>query len=596
VRILLILFCTLLVLSPVSAQQLPVRSDSIVVTGTWEPLTLDELDRSVTVLPLRADTLLLNSWMDALRLDSSLDLGERAPNGVQTDVSIRGATFGQTLVLLNGIRISDAQSGHHNMDLPIPPEGISRVEVLHGSGSTLYGSDAVGGVINVIADPPESSEFRLRTSVGNFGVNQERGSLSLVGSELAEQIAFSRDFSSGFRPDRDYRNLAIDSETHWLSPVGASDVTLAYDDRPFGADQFYGNFNSWEDTKTWFGSVRQAIGENTEASFAFRRHSDLFVLFRDQPEIYTNHHAVESYVATLRRNETLHKNIKLHYGGEFYRDAIVSNNLGNHQRDYGAVYASIDVRALRRFSFSAGIRENAYGSLSVESSPSVSGGVWINAHLKMRASASHAFRLPTYTDLYYHDPANVGSPNLRPERAWSYETGLQWTPASRLRADVAVFHRSERDGIDYVRTSATDVWRATNVDRLQFTGVEASVDAQVSNTQTVSLRYTAIHGAQAAFVDLMSRYVFNYPSQSAVAEWRGSFSHHLLARTRVGALNRRAADPYALWDIYGAWGEHALRPFVQLTNITSTHYEEIPGVVMPGRAIVGGVEWSIGWK
>jgi iron complex outermembrane receptor protein len=94
----------------------------------------------------------------------------------------------------------------------------------------------------------------------------------------------------------------------------------------------------------------------------------------------------------------------------------------------------------------------------------------------------------------------------------------------------------------------------------------------------------------------MSRYVFNYPSQSAVAEWRGSFSHHLLARTRVGALNRRARDPYALWDLYGAWGEHALRPFVQLTNITATHYEEIPGIVMPGRAVVGGVEWSIGWK
>ena len=592
----LLIIGTLLVLSPAGAQQLPVRSDSIVVTGTWEPLNLDELDRSVTVLPLRADTVLLNSWMDALRLDSSIDLGERAPNGVQSDVSIRGASFGQTLVLLNGIRINDAQSGHHNMDLPIPPEGISRVEVLHGSGSTMYGSDAVGGVINVITDPPESSEFRLRTSVGNFGVNQERGSLSLVGSGLAEQIAFSRDFSSGFRPDRDYRNLAIDSTTHWLSPLGASDVTLAYDDRPFGADQFYGNFNSWEDTKTWFASMRQAIGENTEASFAFRRHSDLFVLFRDQPEIYTNHHAVESYVGTLRRSETLRKNVKLHYGAEFYRDAIVSNNLGNHQRDYGAGYVSIDVRALQRFSFAAGIRENVYGSLSVESSPSVSGGMWINAHLKLRASASHAFRLPTYTDLYYHDPANLGSPNLRPERAWSYETGMQWTPAARLRADVAVFHRRERDGIDYVRTSATDIWRATNVDRLRFTGVEASVDARLSTAQTVSLRYTAIHGAQAAFVDLESRYVFNYPSQSAVAEWRGSFSHHLLARTRVGALNRRGRDPYALWDLYGAWGEHALRPFVQLTNIAATHYEEIPGVVMPGRAIVGGVEWSVGWK
>jgi iron complex outermembrane receptor protein len=596
VPFLLVLVCWLLVSNTAPAQQLPARSDSIVVTGTWEPLTLDELDRSVTVLTVRADELLLNSWMDVLRLDPSIDLGERAPNGVQSDISIRGASFGQTLVLLNGIRINDAQSGHHNMDLPVPPESISRVEVLRGAGSTMYGSDAVGGVINVITDPPESSEFHLRASAGNFGVNQERGSLSLVHAAIAEQITFSRDFSSGFRPDRDYRNLAFGSSTHWLSTLGASDVTLAYDDRPFGADQFYGNFNSWEDTKTWFASLRQAIGQNTEASFAFRRHSDLFVLFRDQPEIFTNHHAVESYVGTLRRTERLSENVSLHYGAEFYRDAIVSNNLGNHERNYGAGYASIDVRALRRFSFAAGIRENVYGSGAVESSPSVSGGVWLNSKLKFRASASHAFRLPTYTDLYYHDPANLGSPNLRPERAWSYEAGMQWTPAARLRADVAIFHRSERDGIDYVRSSAADIWRATNVDRLHFTGVETSVDARLSAAQSVAIRYTAIHGAQAAFVDLVSRYVFNYPSQSAVAEWRGSFSHHVLARTRIGALYRRARDPYALWDLYGAWGEHAVRPFVQLTNITATHYEEVAGVVMPGRAIVGGVEWSIGWK
>src|SRR5579872_3460703 len=447
------LFLILLLAFSISlaGQAPPARVDSIVVTGTWEPLEIDELDRSVTVLPVRADQLLINSWADALRLDPSIDLGERAPNGVQSDVSIRGASFGQTLILVNGIRVNDAQSGHHNMDVPFPLEGLQRVEVLRGSGSTLYGSDAVGGVINVITQPPETSEFSLRIAAGNFGVNQERGSLSFAGPKLDEQLSFSRDFSSGFRPDRDYRNLALASTTHWLSAIGASDLTLAYDDKPFGADQFYGNFPSWEDTKTWFASLRQALGTKTEASLAFRRHSDLFVLFRDQPEIFTNHHALESYTATLRRTDTIATNVRLHYGAEFYRDTILSNNLGNHQRNYGAGYVSLDVRALRRFSFSAGIRENIYGSLSVESSPSVSGGFWLTSRVKLRASASHAFRLPTYTDLYYHDPANLGSPNLRPERAWSYEAGLNWAPATRLRADLAVFHRRERDGIDYVR-------------------------------------------------------------------------------------------------------------------------------------------------
>ena len=157
----MLLICFLAFSLCAAAQTAPARTDSIVVTGTWEPLELDELDRSVTVLPIRSEELLLNSWMDVLRLDPSIDLRERAPNGLQTDISIRGANFGQTLILLNGIRINDAQSGHHNLDLPIPPAGIARVEVLRGSGSTLYGSDAVGGVINVITDPPESSSFSL---------------------------------------------------------------------------------------------------------------------------------------------------------------------------------------------------------------------------------------------------------------------------------------------------------------------------------------------------------------------------------------------------------------------------------------------------
>jgi iron complex outermembrane receptor protein len=191
----LLLFALLLsVARSAMAQEASVRSDSIVVTGTWEPVELDDLDRSVSVLPVCTEELLLNSWMDMLRLDPSLDLRERAANGVQTDISIRGANFGQTLVLLNGIRVNDPQSGHHDMDVPIPPDSMARVEVLRGSGSTLYGSDAVGGVINVITNQPESSEFHLRMAAGNFGVNQERGSLSLVDGGLTEQLTFSRDF------------------------------------------------------------------------------------------------------------------------------------------------------------------------------------------------------------------------------------------------------------------------------------------------------------------------------------------------------------------------------------------------------------------
>jgi len=98
---------------------------------------------------------------DFLKLDPSVDLRERAPNHIQADLSIRGGTFGQTLVLVDGMRVNDAQTGHHNLDLPLPVESVERIEVLKGSGSAFYGSDAVGGVINLITREAEFSEVRL---------------------------------------------------------------------------------------------------------------------------------------------------------------------------------------------------------------------------------------------------------------------------------------------------------------------------------------------------------------------------------------------------------------------------------------------------
>src|SRR5437016_11045818 len=183
---------TLIVLTSASAQQPEPKHETVVVTGVYEPVAIDEVDRSVRVLPVKGEELLSNTLVDFLRLDPSIDIRERAPNGLQADISIRGGTFGQTLVLVDGQRMNDAQSGHHNMEIPLPLEAISRIEVLRGSGSTLYGSDATGGVVNIITRRPEASEFRLRTAVGNFGVNQQRGSLAVVHGDLTEQLNFSR--------------------------------------------------------------------------------------------------------------------------------------------------------------------------------------------------------------------------------------------------------------------------------------------------------------------------------------------------------------------------------------------------------------------
>lgn len=569
----------------------PDRYDSIIVTGTPEPLPLEESDKAVTSLPVRAQALLFTTFIDFLRLDPSLDLRQRAPNGLQADLSIRGATFGQTLVLLNGRRMNDPQSGHHHLDLPVPLESVEQIEILRGAGSTLYGSDATGGVIQLVTRPPESSEIRMQLGYGSWGTQQQRVSLTGVRGNLSQQLAVSRDFSTGFIQNRDYRNLMAASTTRYRSALGATGIDLAWSDKPFGAERFYGNFNSWERTKTWFASARQGLGERTEAALSYRRHTDLFVLYRDRPQVFTNRHAAESWHGSLRRKEVLTPTTTLHYGGEGFGENIDSTNLGTHDRARGAAYVHLDMRVLRRFSFSAGLRSETVKGLPGELNPAASLGYWATPKLKFRGSVSRAFRLPTFTDLYYQDPGNRGSPDLRPERSWSHEGGLDYRPVANLRLQATVFHRRDNDGIDYARTSPADIWRARNIQRLRFMGLESSAALRLRGGHMLDLAYTGLRGSSEPLPGLQSKYAFNYPVHHAVAGYTGVLPGRVALRTRIGALERLNRGSYATWDLSAARAIGSFRPYAQFTNLTNTRYEEIIGVVMQARTLIGGAEF-----
>jgi iron complex outermembrane recepter protein len=579
-------------LLPAQQTPAPPQQESIVVTGTAEPIPLAEADRDVSVIPLpEKQRGLYNSWFDLLQLDPVLDLQQRALSGFQGDLSIRGATFGQTLVLLNGLRINDVQTGHFNLDLPIPLEMLSGLEVLKGAGSTLYGSDAIGGVANVLTDPIMPAELRLLAGVGNFGLNEQHAVASFGHAWWQEEMAFARDFSSGFMPDRDYRNLALSSLSTLKSRLGVTSLLFAYSDRPFGANDFYGAAEpQWERTKTWFASGHQNLGDKTEANFAFRKHTDLYVYIRDDPSYYTNWHTDESWQGNLRRHDNLPLHGVLSYGVEGLAESVHSTNLGIHSRERGSGYLFYDLRSVRRYSLSAGIREEVYGAHQVATSPSLSGAAWLSARYKLRASASRAFRLPSFTDLYYESPSTVGNPNLRPESATSYEAGADAYFRPNLHASVTVFDRHDSNLIDYVEPAVSDMYQSQNLPALRFLGVEGSVVYEPRAGQHIAVSFSALDGRYSSPQDIVTEYTFNYPAHAAVIEWRGNVGRNVIARSRIGVLNRVGANPYAIWDASAGYATGRVRPFLQLTNITSTVYQDIPLVAMPKRGVVGGVE------
>ena len=578
----------------------PAVTDSVEVTTTVEPLPIAESNRSVETIAPDTVPAFVDSAVDLLRMDASLNLQARAAEGVQADLSLRGTTFEQSLILVDGMRVNDPEAGHLNLDVTVPLDAIARIDILHGSGSTFYGSDAIGGAVNLLTAAPAPGTtlvFVFRSGAGSYGALENHLRAAFAAGPLTEQITGSRDQSDGFIPDRDYASNATASQTRLKSTLGTTSVLLAGSDRPYGADQFYGNFNSWERTKGWLALARQQLGARTAASFGYRRHTDEFILFRDRPAVYENNHVTSSFQANLRRADEIGRNTTFSYGLEENGDTIQSNSLGRHARNQGAGYANVSLRALGRFSLSAGAREEVFSGGDSVFSPSVAAGFTLPRGLRLRAAVGHGFRLPTYVDLYYSDPATIGNPALKPESSWSYEGGADWTPASgRVTLSATGFRLQQKNVIDYSKPllatpalTNAQKWQAINVPSLDISGAEASARLRVGRGQQVQLSYAAAHSGDYAAA-VVSEYAFNYAAQNAVAAWTGTFSQ-LTAFTQLNVVQKTGRTAYPLWDVALSRNTGAVRPYLRLQNLANTGYQEIANVRSQGRTVMGGMEF-----
>ncbi|MFT4111613.1 MAG: TonB-dependent receptor [Silvibacterium sp.] len=595
------------------ANQQPHDSQTVVVLGSSVPIPLTESTSSVVVLPVQSQILSLESVQDLLRQDSSLYIEDRGSGGGQADIILRGGTYEQVLVLLNGFRINDAQSSHHNLDIPLPMDAIDSIEVLHGAGSTLHGADALSGVVDFITAAPQSTSVRLRAGGGSFGENEEGFLGDLLQKSWSSRLTAERNFSTGFIADRDYRNEDASSESWFNSRLGLSDILLATSDRSFGALNFYGIAPQWERTKGWFASGRQELGERTEAAFGYRRHTDEYVWERYDPSVYENNHIDESWQASLRNKQPIASNSVLLIGLDADGDSIQSTNLGNYARNRGAGYADFNLRpANARWNLSAGVREELFsGGLRSVTSPHLAGSLRLPHQLKLRGNAGYGFRLPTYTDLYYHAPGEYGNPNLKPESVWSFEGGADWDLSNKWSLSATGFYSRQHDTIDIAEATKTpnalpswcplNVYCAVNVNGVHFSGVEASATWTPSSGQRVELAWTQLFGSQAPLLNTISEVALNYPDTNIHLNWIASIRNTVTITNSVAVVRPYQQsstpwndNPYPVWNLDVARESGRIRPYVRLTNLSNTGYEELTNIAMPGRAVVAGISIKIG--
>jgi iron complex outermembrane receptor protein len=582
-------------------------AETMIVLGSATPVPLTESQRSVDVLPVQGQSLAAESPQDFLRRDSSIFLEERGAGGGQADIVMRGGSFEQTVVLLNGFRVNDAQTSHHNLDLPVPLDAIDSIQSLEGAGSTLHGVDALSGVVDFLTAAPDHDSLLVRAGEGSFQSNEETLLGGATRGPWSGRVAAERNFSTGFMTDRDYRNMDASAESWGAPRFGLLDVLVAVSDRSFGANQFYGNYPSWERTKGWFASARQELGSKTVAAFGYRRHTDEFVLFRDDPAIYENNHIDGSWQGSLRETVTVHKDSVVLMGLEADGDSIHSNNLGLHARNRGAGYVDLDLRpAKRRWSLSIGAREEIFsGGAQAAFSPELAGSLRVAKHLKLRASGGYGFRIPTYTDLYYSDPSTLGNANLKPESAWSGDGGADWAPSAKLTLSATGFYSQQHDTIDYVKSATlpnpylptgcpANIWCAANLNGLGFAGIETRLTWILKKSQTMRIVWTGVHGAQSALHGLESEYVFNYPVENIHASWSSALGHDFVLTNAVEIAERYQQTVYPVWNASLTHDTGKLRPYLRFTNLSNTGYQEITGVNMPPRTIMGGVALQLG--
>jgi iron complex outermembrane recepter protein len=556
--------------------------EQVVVTGSLAPAPLGNLGRGVFVIPAAdIEALPFDSVVDALRLLSSVDVRARGPFGAQTDFSVRGTNYGQTLVMVDGARLNDAQAGHHNGDLPVPLAAVDRIEVLPGGGSSLHGADAFGGTINIITRRSLTG-WRADLSGGSFDLLDTSASGGINQGTLTHTLAASFSRSSGFIADRDHK---VFSGSYRLAAGDRTSIFVGNSDKEFGAAGYYGPAPSREWTTQTLVNVDQRVLRRdrvigTVDAF-YRTHSDHFIYDQTRPSLSENRHRTHAIGADVKLRFTASEKTELSVGAAAGSDWVRSTNLGDHDFGRGSVFAELQQHLGDRVILSPGIRFDAYNTFGSSWSPSLAISAWSSPRVKWRAATGHAFRVPTFTELYYHDPNNRGSADLKPERAWTADGGADLFLARGWSAGATVFGRWEDNVIDWLRDSPTVPWVSTNVRDVRSRGIETSLRRTFGGYGMASVQYTWQH-LSADSLGTLSKYVLDYSTRSLalmgaahVGPWsagpRLEYKHRIDGRA-YWVLDARVGRRFGDWEI-----------FADAANLLDQQYQEISGVAMPGR-------------
>lgn len=587
--------CQVVLLVACGVAQGASRADEMVVTAAPLAGPAEDLGRSVEVVDAAAlQDLGAVSVGDALEGLTSVSVSERGASGVQADLSLRGSTFQQVLVTLDGIPLADPQTAHHNMDLPMPIQALDSIVVIPGPGSALFGPSAFAGVVDLTPRHPTDSGQHVVARYGSFETWRLSAVLDRVVGNHAGTLAASYSQSDGFQDGTDYETVSV-----WGSSVarfagGTVRLSAGHTDKDFGAKDFYATYPSREMTEVTVVDVAPMLdigsGWTAKAVARYRRHRDEFILIEDDPDYYRNLHRSESFTERMTVTSPTSVLGAAAVGVERSDSILRSSNMGNREAAIMSGFVQHRVSG-DMWGADVGVRVDDHDNWGTEVSPSVALRAHASEQVRLRAVVGRGIRPPSFTELYYTDPKNAGNAELDPEEAWGGEVGVSIGVADGVDV-TAVYFRSEAENvIDWVRASSDDAWDATNIGETTTEGAEIGVVVQGDGVRVMSdYRYTDVDAESGG---MESKYALNVPEHDAGVRVAMQELAGYRALVSLRYRDVPTLDAYWLVGLKVSKTLGAVTVYVSGRNLLDDEYEEIPGV--PTAGAYGEIGLEAGW-
>ena len=582
VLIFLIVFQT-----PLTAQETVLNE--VIVSSPRIELSMGQQSRSViTITAKEIAESGANTLIDVLSDVAGIELRSRGAQDVQSDIYIRGGGFDQVLLLIDGIKVDNPQTGHHTLNAILPIEMIERVEVLKGAAGRVYGQNAFSGAINIVTKTPSTEDLKVTLSGGSFDY-QKAALFATDQRESSSHTLYAETISSdGYRYNTDYYNQNYLWKSSWKTDQEPIELLASFNNRRFGANGFYASptfTDQFEATQSSLLGLTTSINGNwhIKPKLYWKRGQDEFILFKNDPSIYRNMHITNKLGAEVNATKK-HALGTTGIGFELAHVSIRSNNLGEHARTLAHGY--LEHRFVsNRWDVTPGFSVSHYTDQDTFFYPGIDIGFQINGDSRLFFNSGYTYRIPTYTDLYYNDPTTVGNESLIPEKALSTELGFRHRQ-NNWKLSISLFQRDAKNYIDYVVLAGEERWQATNIDQILSQGGELDVVLN-SNSHKFSVGYAYLKDDVDGVSSSLSRYAINSRKHHLSTRWTLRWNSIITSSISYRYAEQDSGYHYNVVDANMAVVKGRVKLSLSAHNILNADYTEQNLVPMPkGHALL----------